>query len=142
MSLKQLSFLALAILVLSGCGSSDPVPVTEIGEIEGYWRTDPPGSALKIRSGGTILQGLTVGKINEGEYTELVVVFEDGLTIISGNTTHTVCETTGSYRLQILSSGNLEFGVVDDECSDRIEHFLNQETVKEYIRVEGSARFP
>jgi len=137
MKRESLFIFALAVLLLSGCGPSAPVPVTEINQIVGTWRSDPPGTAIRINPDGSVLQALTVGTLDGGEYEELSLVFEEGFAIISGHP-HGACETgsTGSYMLQILTSGNLEVAVLDDGCAHRIEHLLDQEVAEDFIRVE------
>ncbi len=132
----RLNFLfAFAILVLSGCGSNDPVPVTELSEIVGSWKGAGQVIAMKILPDGSFLQALTLSEIEEGEYEELDFVFEDGQIIVVGLESY--CgEEDGVYEAQLLSSGNLEFIVVDDDCTHRIGHLLAESVENEWARVE------
>ena len=131
-------FFAIVIFLLSGCGSSAPVPISHLSEIVGTWKTDPPGTAIRILPDGTILGGFTVDTIGESSHGEHKIFFEEGLMILSGPSN---CrEIMGSYEVQMLPSGNLKFSLVEDECIFRRSVYPGQSVEpvipKELIRVE------
>lgn len=138
-----LSLLAIAIFLLAGCSSSTPVQVSAISEIVGTWQSDPLGRVIKILPDGSVPTGITVGKLNENVASgnpnwELTFSF-DGDQLYIGN--YSGCfETIGSYEVQLVSNGNLEFTVVEDDCALRVNAFMGQrvEPVRdvEWIKVE------
>lgn len=138
-----LSLSAIALFMLTGCASSAPVPVSALSEIVGTWKSDPPALAIRILPDGSVPAGVTVGKIDENAASQTsnwnyVFSFEEDHLIISNY--YGCFETIGSYDVQLLSNGNLEFTVVEDDCALRVNAFMGQrvEPVRdvEWIKVE------
>lgn len=133
----------LAAMLLSGCGSTSPETVTEIDEIVGTWKSIPPALAIRIMPDGTVQAGVTVGKIEENAANEIatwesIFSFEAGqLNIGNFVDCH---DSIGSYDVQLLPNGNMQFTVVEDDCIIRVSAFMGQrvEPTKdvEWIRVE------
>jgi hypothetical protein len=133
----------LAAMLLSGCGSTSAETVTEIDEIVGTWKSNPPALAIRIMPDGTVQAGVTVGKIEENAANEIttwdsIFSFEAGqLNIANFVDCH---DSVGSYDVQLLPNGNMQFTIVEDDCIIRVSAFMGQraEPTKdvEWIRVE------
>lgn len=126
-------YILAATMILSGCAPSAPVQITELSEIVGLWKTDPPFGVFQIASDGTTKSAVTVTGLNAGDYHVSSFSFENGIFIVRGF----VCrdDQPGSYEVNMLPSGNLEFSLLSDECSDRPNIFIGQ-SVEPVIHVE------
>ena len=127
----------LAAILLSGCGSPAPVPVTEIDEIVGTWKSEPLGMAIEILPDGSVPFAVTAGMIERGSY-EYMFSFDGGQLTVSGSPG---CgDASGSYEVQLLPSGNLDFAVVEDECLIRANGLAGQQVESpkevEWIKVD------
>lgn len=127
--------LAIAVFLISGCGSSEPVPITALSEIVGTWKGASQVMAMRILPDGLVLNELTLARIDECDCEEFNFAFEGGQLIVSGH--EFWCgEEDGLYEVQLLPSGNLTFILVNDECSDRIGHLLARGEENEWTRFD------
>ena len=136
------SILAFILFLLVGCASSASAPVTEIGEIVGTWKSDPPALAIRILPDGSVPAGVTaatIGEITSSGSWEYVFSFEEGFLTI-GN--YLTCNESviGTYEVFLLPDGNLDFNVVEDECEGRVNAFMGRRQGTaidaEWIKVE------
>ncbi len=141
-NVRKTFLLTIALFLLAGCGSSAPAPVTEIGEIVGTWKSDPPALAIRILPDGSVPAGVTaatIGDIFSSGSWEYVFSFEEGILTI-GNYLGCDESVIGTYEVFLLPNGNLDFNVVEDECEGRVNAFMGrrQGTVidAEWIKVD------
>jgi hypothetical protein len=140
--LKISILVVTALFLFTGCEASAPAPVSEISEIVGTWRSDPPALAIRILPNGSVPAGVTAATIDEqgsGSSWEYAFNFEAGnLTMANW----LGCNETvkGTYEVFLLPNGNLDFNVIEDECDARVNAFMGrrQGTVinAEWIRVD------
>lgn len=130
-----LFLLSIAIIILSGCGSQDPVPITAVSEITGNWKGTGQIMAMKIFPDGSVLQATLMAKIDSGEFEELGFIFEGNQITVTGLESYCEAEV-GLYQAQLLPSGNLVFIVVNDDCEHRGHHLLALGDKNEWTRVE------
>jgi hypothetical protein len=138
--MKYQSLVLVSVLLLVGCASSTPTPVTDVNEIIGDWTSNPAGQAIRILPDGSVPSAVTLNNINAGDLAcnGYTFSFDGGLLNMQGGCG---CEdTVGSYEVQLLANGNLDFIVVEDDCLSRATGFVGQtvEPVKdiEWIKAE------
>jgi hypothetical protein len=136
------SLLAFIIFLLVGCASSASSQVTEIREIVGTWKSDPPALAIRILPDGNVPAGVTAATIDENASIaswQYSFSFEEGILTI-GNWLGCKESEIGTYEVFLLPNGNLDFNVVEDECEIRVNAFMGrrQGTVidAEWIKVD------
>lgn len=139
---KKTFLLTIALFLLAGCGSSSPVPITELSDIVGTWKSDPHTLVIRILPDGTVLSDTTVVNINEGARWEYSFSFVEGQLLMGDNyATYAGCQgESGTYDVQLHSNGNLEFNVAEDDCIFRVAAFMGQQVEPvfdiEWIKVE------
>ena len=125
--------LLLFILIIAACAPSAPVQITELNQIVGIWKTDPPFGVFQIAADGETKSAITLTRLNAGDFQVSTFSFEDGLFVVKD----LMCTDRGLgiYELQRLSTGNLKFTLIEDDCTERTYIFVGQ-NVEPIINVE------
>lgn len=113
-------FVCVVLVALVGCNASEGEMVDTVEEIVGTWSRRGGLGRLICRHSddGTLTCAQTVKEIESGDgFFEARYWFEDGKYHEQSDVVG--CSATGVYEIVILESGNLQFELIEDECSNR-----------------------
>ena len=132
MKMRKKSFIVLlsaAVLVLVGCGASEPEMADSIDDMVGTWRRIRVGSDsaatdfCKFSNSGTYICNFSLEEINQNEGWKGNFWFEGSQyfdqTTGAPEGSPSLCTEVGIYEIQLLGNGNLKYVLVKDACRDR-----------------------
>ncbi len=114
-----LALLMIGALAPVACGGPDKVDSEE--DIVGTWQRVGGGAESYCQYGedGAYLCAESLGELGRNEGFQGEYWFEDGR-YYDLITQESNCPEAGIYEIELLSSGNLKFILIEDECRDRV----------------------
>ncbi len=113
--------IAIAMILLAGCGARGPRLASSTQDIVGLWRSTGVGSKYYVLflEDGTMRGSTNLDLVEDSPLMEEDFRFEG--TKLFQEQRLGVCEEnpTSIYEVELLENGNLKFTAIEDECANR-----------------------